>query len=162
MIGISGWSGSGKTSIIVKLIIVFKKKYNKEVCVIKRAHEDFTIDHKGKDSFKFSQAGAKRVIVSSRVKWVMLNHDIDKELKLEELIDLAGKHDIVIIEGWKEGKFKKIEIFRSELKKNPLYTEDKNFIAIATNDKDFKPMRKITLLDLNNEEEIADFIINNY
>ena len=160
MIGISGWSGSGKTSTIVRLIVILKKKYNKEVCVIKHAHKDFTIDHKGKDSFEFSQAGAKRVIVSSKVKWVMLNNNIDKELNLKELIDIAGKQEIVIIEGWKKGKFKKIEIFRSELKKKPLYIEDKNFIAIATNDKNFKPVRKISLLNLNNDEEIADFIIN--
>lgn len=160
IIGISGWSGSGKTSIIEKLIKIFKKKYNLDTSVIKHAHESFKIDHEGKDTFKFSQAGAKKVIISSKSKWVFLNNHLNNEAKLNDLIDVVGKKNIILVEGWKTSNIKKIEVYRSVLKKPLLYKLDNSFIAIATNEKNFTPNRRINVLDLDNAEEIADFIIN--
>ncbi len=160
IIGISGWSGSGKTTVIEKLIKIFKHKYELDVCVIKHAHESFKVDQKGKDSFRFSEAGAKKVLVSSKNKWVLFNNDLDEEANLHDLIKFAGKKEIILVEGWKASKIKKIEIYRSEIKKPLLHSKDKNFIAIATNDKRFCPTRKIDVLDLDNELEIANFIIN--
>ncbi len=159
IIGISGWSGSGKTSIIEKLIKIFKNDYGLNVSVIKHAHESFKIDHKGKDSFKFSEAGAKTVIISSKSKWVLLNNQIDKEPELYDLINIADNQDIILVEGWKHSKIKKIEVYRNDLKKPFLHETDKNYIAIATNDNNFVPKRKIFVLNLNNEKEVADFII---
>lgn len=160
IIGISGWSGSGKTTVIEKLIRIFKNNYELDVCVIKHAHESFNIDHKGKDSFRFAEAGAKKILVSSRSKWFFLNNELDEEANLYDLIKFAGKKEIILVEGWKASKLKKIEIYRSEIKKPLLHCMDKNFIAIATNEKNFCPERKIDVLDLNNEQEIANFIIN--
>ena len=64
------------------------------------------------------------------------------------------------MEGWKTSNIKKIEVYRSVLKKPLLYKLDNSFIAIATNEKNFTPNRRINVLDLDNAEEIADFIIN--
>ena len=46
--GIVGWSGSGKTHLICRIIKYFdKKKIN--ICSIKHSHHNFEIDKKGKD-----------------------------------------------------------------------------------------------------------------
>ena len=48
--GIVGWSGSGKTHLICRIIKYFdKKKIN--ICSIKHSHHNFEIDKKGKDSY---------------------------------------------------------------------------------------------------------------
>ena len=65
IIGIAGGSGSGKTRLVVELIKVFKKKYKLKVCALKHAHENFEIDKEGKDSFRFYEAGADQIIISS-------------------------------------------------------------------------------------------------
>ena len=45
--GIVGWSGSGKTHLICRIIKFFnKKKIN--ICSIKHSHHNFEVDKKGK------------------------------------------------------------------------------------------------------------------
>ena len=63
VIGISGWSGSGKTRLITKLIKYFVNDHNLRVCTLKHAHSSFRLDKKGKDSYKFMTSGAVQVQV---------------------------------------------------------------------------------------------------
>ena len=67
--------------------------------------------------------------------------------------------DLLIVEGWKKEKIKKIEVYREELNKPLLAKKDKNIIAIATNSKNIK-IDKIKILSLNKPKEIAQFIKN--
>ncbi len=53
----------------------------------------------------------------------------------------------------------KIEIHRHELNKPLLFKEDNNIFAIASNK---RIEANIPLLDLNNIDEISDFIINKF
>ena len=86
IIGISGWSGSGKTQLMSKLIKYFVEVCNLRVCALKHAHSSFEIDQKGKDSFKFSQAGASSVIISSSKQWAIINKVEKKEPSLKDLL----------------------------------------------------------------------------
>ena len=74
IIGISGWSGSGKTKLITNLIKFFKDNYSLKVCALKHAHHTFELDRKGKDSQKMFEAGANRVIIASSKQWIFLIH----------------------------------------------------------------------------------------
>ena len=160
IIGISGWSGSGKTQLIEKLIKFFIHEYNLKVCALKHAHSSFEIDHKGKDSYKFFEAGANKVIISSSKKWVMINKVKKKEPTLEELlINIEKNIDIVLVEGWKFSKIKKIEVYRHEIKKPLLSNTNQSFIAIASTSKKINIDKKIPILNLNDTSEIGDFII---
>ena len=73
IVGITGWSGSGKTTVVENLIKIFKSKHNLKVCALKHAHKNFKIDSPGKDSFKFYEAGAEQVIISSEKQWAVIN-----------------------------------------------------------------------------------------
>ena len=159
IIGIAGWSGSGKTTLVEGLIDIFKNHYNLRVCAIKHAHKNFTIDQEGKDSYKFTKAGAERVIVSSINQWTIINK-VQKEENIENLLKFTSDFNIVLVEGWKFSNLKKIEVHRSLIKKNVLFKEDKNIIAVATDNPDLIIPNSLKKLNLNNHLNIADFIIN--
>ena len=159
IIGIAGWSGSGKTTLVEGLVAILKNNYNLKVCVIKHAHKNFTIDQKGKDSYRFSKAGAERVIISSINKWTIINK-VQEEESIENLLKLTKNFNIVLVEGWKFSKLKKIEVHRSIIKKKILFEEDKNIIAIATDKLTLVTPKNLKKLNLNDHLDIAKFIIN--
>ena len=57
VIGVTGWSGSGKTALIVRLIPELAAR-GYRVATVKHAHHTFEIDTPGKDSFEHRAAGA--------------------------------------------------------------------------------------------------------
>ena len=161
VIGIAGWSGSGKTTVVESLINIFNTKYNFTVCVLKHAHENFKIDQEGKDSYRFSKAGAKQVIISSKKQWALINNLDNKEKDLDYLLKKTEDTNIVLVEGWKYSKLKKIEIYREKLGRDFLHIKDKNIVAIALENSNIPIKKSINKLDLNDHLSIADFIIKN-
>ena len=161
VIGIAGWSGSGKTTVVESLINIFNTKYNFTVCALKHAHENFKIDQEGKDSYRFSKAGAKQVIISSKKQWALINNLNNKERDLNYLLSKTENTNIVLVEGWKYSKLKKIEIYRENLGRDFLHIKDKNIVAIALENSNIPIKRSINKLDLNDHLSIADFIIKN-
>ena len=156
ILGLAGWSGSGKTTLIKNLLPKLKK-INISVSTIKHAHEGFDIDKPGKDSFIHREAGAQEVLISSSKRFALMANYINKESSLTELISKLTPVDLVLVEGWKKENIKKIEVYRKEVNKPLLALNDKNIIAIATNDKNIN-INNVMLLDINNYDSIAKFI----
>ena len=87
IIGISGYSGSGKTTTIINLIKFFKKSGIK-IGIVKHAHHNFDVDVPGKDSYRFRENGADEVFVSSARRTVHIVENIDgNELTFNEVIE---------------------------------------------------------------------------
>ena len=107
IIGIAGWSGSGKTTLVEGLVTIFNNNYNLKVCAIKHAHKNFKIDQEGKDSYRFSKAGAERVIISSINKWTIINK-VQEEESIENLLKFTKNFNIILVEGWKFSNLKKM------------------------------------------------------
>ena len=105
----SGWSGSGKTTIIEKIV----KKLSSEglrVSVIKHVVHGLDFDQEGKDSWKFTEAGAHHVLLASPGRTVQI---VRHEEPLEDLISCAEKGaDVILIEGWKRDPLPCIGIAR--------------------------------------------------
>ena len=156
ILGLAGWSGSGKTTLIKNLLPELRK-INITVSTLKHAHEGFDIDKPGKDSYIHRESGAQEVLISSNRRFALMSEYKKEELSLEKLIKKLRPVDLIIVEGWKKEKMKKIEVFRREINKPLLANKDKNIIAIATNDKNIK-IKDRTLLDLNDYKNIAKFI----
>ena len=127
---IVGSSGSGKTSVLVKLIPELRERGLK-IGTIKHHHRDFEIDHPGKDSWQHKQAGAERAMISSpkRIGIVM---DADHDHALDELIPFFTGLDIVLVEGYKKADRPKVEVFRHEVHNRPVCIDDKYLIAIVS------------------------------
>ncbi|GIR92750.1 MAG: hypothetical protein CM15mP93_09370 [Thiotrichaceae bacterium] len=162
IIGISGYSGSGKTTTIINLIKFFKKSGIK-IGIVKHAHHNFDVDVPGKDSYRFRENGADEVFVSSARRTVHIVENIDgNELTFNEVIEKIqrSKLDLVIVEGYKHEKFKKIEVYRKEVKKPMLCKNDKNIIAIISNDISNNDVQ-IPVFKLDDYKSIANFILKN-
>jgi molybdopterin-guanine dinucleotide biosynthesis protein B len=156
ILGIVGWSGAGKTTLITKLIPVLSGRGLK-VATLKHAHHAFDVDQPGKDSYEHRKAGASEVIVSSARRWVQM-HEVSegKEATLAELLQRLSPCDLVLIEGFKTERHPKLEIFRQAAQRSPLHPEDDRIVAIAS-DQEF-PGAGVPIVDLNNMQAVADLV----
>lgn len=159
IVGITGWSGSGKTDLVIRLIPVLTAR-GYQVATFKHAHHSFEIDKPGKDSYEHRKAGAVEVIVSSATRWALI-HDNGPEEKpgLYELLARMSPVDIVLVEGFKDEPHAKIEVFRPTNKSEPLFNNNSTIVAIATDVKLPKSDRPV--LDLQDTDAVADFILSN-
>src|SRR5271169_6092667 len=132
VIGFAGWSGAGKTTLIVRLIPELNRR-GFSVSTIKHAHHNFDLDQPGKDSYEHRAAGAEEVLVVSANR-VALMRELRgaPEPSLAELLRLLKNVDLVLVEGFKRNSLPKIEVFRSANDKPPLYPDDRNIIALIS------------------------------
>ena len=163
LIGFAAYSGTGKTTLIKDVVMILKKS-NYRVSVIKHAHHNFDIDQQGKDSYEIRKSGAENMLISSKNRWALMHENMNNnELTLIDLINLLGKikYDLILVEGFKAESFPKIELYRKEVSKDRglLSSSDKNVVAIATEQKT-KLETSLPVLDINNPQNIVDFIIN--
>jgi molybdopterin-guanine dinucleotide biosynthesis adapter protein len=126
IIGFYGYSNSGKTMLIERLI---RELSSREIAVaaIKLSGHPIGMDTQGKDTYRFTQAGANPVVLSSSLE---TDIKINKPLGMEEIIRLLKSIqiiDIIIIEGAKDTEIQKIRIGDIELRENTIWTYDGNF-----------------------------------
>lgn len=160
LLGFAAWSGTGKTTLLRKLLPALKAK-GVRVGVIKHAHHNFDVDHPGKDSYELRHAGASQMLISSAKRWaLMVEEDQGERPSLTRMLgrmDHAAL-DLVLVEGFKREAFPKIELYRASLGRECLHPDDPNIIAVAS-DKPLDPLREIPLLDLNDTLSLLDFIL---
>lgn len=135
VIGICGSSGAGKTTLIERLIPLFKAA-GQRVSVIKHAHHRFDIDQPGKDSWRHRQAGAYEVLVANSLRMAKIReYEAGHEPTVHEMIAELSDCDWVIVEGFKHMDLPKVEVWREELRekgKQPIYPDDPFVVAVAT------------------------------
>jgi molybdopterin-guanine dinucleotide biosynthesis protein B len=132
VIGLAGWSGAGKTTLIVKLIPGLKAR-GFSVSTLKHAHHAFDIDKPGKDSYQHREAGATEVLVSSANRWALM-HELRRapEPSLNELLAHLANVDLVIVEGFKAEAHVKLEVHRRDNGKPFLFPEDTHIKAVVS------------------------------
>ncbi|MDD5036588.1 MAG: molybdopterin-guanine dinucleotide biosynthesis protein B [Methylococcaceae bacterium] len=163
VLGFAAFSGTGKTTLLKRLIPLLKER-GLRVGLIKKSHHDFEIDKPGKDSFELRRAGASPVMLSSsHRRAIITEHAEIRERGLEEELgyfDQTGL-DLILVEGFKQERFSKIELHRPLLGKPLLFPEDPSIIALAA-DGELPIQANIPLLDLNSPGQIAAFILNRF
>lgn len=156
ILGIVGWSGSGKTVLITKLIPLLAGR-GLRVATLKHAHHAFDVDQPGKDSYEHRKAGAGEVIVSSSRRWVQMQEVGNRaEATLAELLRRLSPCEIVLIEGFKTERHPKMEVYRRANGKSPLHPGDSRIVAIAS-DQAF-PDASVPVVDLNDLPAVADLV----
>ena len=157
VMGIVGWSGSGKTSLLVEVLPILKG-HGLAVSTMKHAHHRFDVDKPGKDSFRHREAGASEVLVVTSSRWVLMHESREEpEPSIESLIERMTPVDLLLIEGFKTHHHPKLEIHRESEGKSLLCWEDPEIVAVASDVP--LPDLKIPRLDLNDPSAIADFIL---
>jgi molybdopterin-guanine dinucleotide biosynthesis adapter protein len=156
VLGITGWSGAGKTTLITQLIPALGAR-GLRVATLKHAHHEFDVDHPGKDSYEHRRAGACEVIVSSARRWVQMHELGDRpEATLRELLERVSPCDLILIEGFKGERHPKLEVYRHANERVPLHPNDDRIVAIAS-DHPF-PEAKVPQVDLNDIPAIAEVV----
>ena len=132
VIGLAGWSGAGKTTLIVKLLPALKA-HGLTVSTIKHAHHNFDVDVPGKDSYLHREAGAREVLVASSSRWALM-HELRgaPEPDLCHLLARLAPCDIVMVEGFKRDAHHKIEVHRVGNAKPFLFPDDPSIVALAS------------------------------
>ena len=153
--GIAGYSGAGKTTLLEKLIPQFTGQ-GMRVSLIKQTHHNFDVDRPGKDSFRHREAGATEVLLTCDQRWVLM-HELRgaAEPTLDEQLATLSPCDLVLVEGFKASAIPKLEVFRPDTGKPPIWPGNKNIIAVATDQAIDCPL---PVLNLNDIEGIAVFI----
>jgi len=157
VMGIVGWSGSGKTSLLVAILPILKAQ-GFAVSTMKHAHHHLDMDTPGKDSHQHREAGASEVMIVTSSRWVLLHESREEpEPSIESLIERMTPVDLLLIEGFKTHAHPKLEIHRQSEGKPLLCPEDPEIVAVASD----IPLPGLTVpcLDLNDPAAIAAFIV---
>jgi molybdopterin-guanine dinucleotide biosynthesis adapter protein len=157
VIGIAGWSGAGKTTLVTAIIPRLIAR-GARVSTIKHAHHSFDVDQPGKDSYTHRLAGASEVLVSSANRWALV-HELRgaAEPSLDSLLAKLAPVDLVLVEGFKHASHPKLEIFRAILGKPPLHPDDPYVVAVAS-DVVFAAAR-VPVVALDDTDAIVDLVL---
>lgn len=141
---IVGKKNSGKTTLVVALVAELASR-GWRIATIKHGHHDFEMDEPGRDSWRhFHEGGALATVMAGagKIGMVMrMEGEPDPERLVAELFAGRGYH-LVLIEGYKTGALPKIEVFRREQHRHPVYDpadaeSAARFLAVLTDDPSF-------------------------
>ena len=163
IVAISGIKNSGKTTLICRLLEIFKEK-GLRVAVLKHDGHDFEPDVPGTDTYRQLQAGAYGTAVFSKGKYMLVKQQ--PQISEKELMEFFPEAELILLEGFKYSTYPKIEIVRkgnsAESVSNP-----ERLMAIATNldaeeREALSVQENVPFFDLDNAKSIAEFILSDY
>jgi len=104
-IAFCGYSNSGKTTLIAKIVQSLSREYN--VGYLKHDAHSFAMDHEGKDTYWVRESGAHAVFISDSIHFA--------QIQSGSLEDIASKglflnNDLFFVEGYKELPLSKIVV----------------------------------------------------
>lgn len=150
-------SGTGKTTLLEKVIAELKKR-GRRVGVIKHDAHRFDIDHPGKDSHRLTAAGADTMLITSPEKLALVKRHAGSPSVEEAVATYFADVDVVLTEGFKRSALPKIEVHRKE--RSPALIcrgaeNDPTLVAVASDE----PLSiDVPVLDINDAAAVADFI----
>ncbi len=151
VIGFSAWSGVGKTTVIEKLVSVLTGR-GLRVAVVKHDVHGFEMDQPGKDSWRFYNAGAAAVVLTSPDKAALIRRGYSD---LETCLSMIHDADVILVEGFKQAEIPRIGLNRAESGKG--WTDaPQRFIALVTDEE--APDVSVPCFSFNNTEGLADFV----
>jgi len=145
------FSGTGKTTLLVKLVAELKSR-GLRLAVIKHDAHEFDIDHEGKDSWRLTKAGADVTVVVSAGKAAIIEN---RPVPFETILSRINDVDIIFTEGYKHGSWPKIAVRRLDSGK-PLPVPPEECFAIVT---DVPEQTDTPCFGLDDVRDLADFIL---
>jgi molybdopterin-guanine dinucleotide biosynthesis protein B len=160
VLGVIGTSGSGKTTLLEFLIGQLADRGLK-VNVIKHSHHDLELEPPGKDSARLRRAGAAEVMVASPFRFAIVRELRGAaEPSLEEQLARLSPADLTLLEGFKQYPIDKLEVYRRDQGRAPLYPADAHVVAVASDLPRPAELPESTVwLDLNAPLAVLDWLV---
>lgn len=159
VLAFAAFSGTGKTTLIEK-VVSYLKKEGLRVAVIKHVgHHPFEIDQKGKDSWRFHQAGADLTIINSVEKTALIEH---RELSFAQTVSMVRNVDLILVEGFRDEPLSQIGICREATGRG--FTDQFNrFVAIVTDIslESSQLPKELPKFGFDDIQDLSEFIIQN-
>jgi len=157
-VAFTGPSNSGKTTLILKVARKLIHEHHLQVAIVKHDPKDKArFDVEGKDSYKFSDTGAE-VIVTSPNRTTYFSH---RKSELEDMIQLFGDFDILLVEGLKNLPLPRISIFREYIDEAYFPYMDALAIDHTIDITQYDVPQNVTMLNLNATDEVINWILQN-
>ena len=156
-LGLAGWSGADKTTLLTGLIPRLRAR-GISVSTVKHAHHDFDIDSPGKDSWRHREAGAREVMLAAERRWVLMHERGPvPEAELDELLARMTPVDLVLIEGFRHSPHDKIEVHRAAIGRPLLAPDDSHIVAVASDTA--LPGLAVPVLPVDDHDALAGFVV---
>ncbi len=162
VVGLVAPSGSGKTTLLRAVVPILRQRGLRIGC-LKHSHHPLSVDRPGKDSQLLAEAGADQVLLAAADGWALMDYGpVPESARGADLAGLLARFDprrvdLVLVEGLRGQHYAKIEVFRSAVATTPLYVDDPDIIAVAT-DGELPTGAAPRTLPLDEPAAVADFI----
>ncbi len=155
IISFVGHSGSGKTTLIEKLVRELTQR-GLRVATIKNAHHKVALDTPGKDSWRYTQAGAAMSMLVTNGGVQLIAPQVEQREPQQLAERFLGEADLVLAEGFSLAAGAKIEVLRRECSTAPRCTVEEGVVALVTDvDEAYPQLPHFALDDVNG---IIEFI----
>jgi len=155
-VAFTGPSGSGKTTLIEKISIELVK--TRKIAIVKNDPSDKAkFDKDGKDSDRFYKTGADVAVVSP-TRTTLFSHSYRQ---IDELSNMFGNFDLLMVEGLKTLPLPRIAIFRNEIDESYLPVVSAIAIDSSIDLNNYDLPDSLSILDLNNTDAIIEWIDKN-
>lgn len=153
-VSVIGASGSGKTTLLARLVPELRRR-GMRVAAVKHSSDAHPLHKAGSDSERLEAAGAAPVVFATP-GGVQLTFPGDPALLLPAILErFSSALDLILVEGWKDGPFAKIEVWRKELGPS-LAVGRTDTLAIVTEDDAPASLCTFTTRDV---DQLADFLV---
>ncbi len=158
VLGVVGWSGSGKTSLLEHLVGRLAGQ-GLRVNIVKHSHHDIELEPPRKDSARLRMAGAAEVMIASPYRVAILRELRGAtEPSLAEHLARLAPADLTLVEGYKWERFPKLEVFRPVLGKPALYPDDADIVAVVSDVPPPGALAGRAWLDLNDPDGVIAWL----
>ena len=151
-----GHSGSGKTTLIEQLLPELTRR-GLRLATIKHAHHRVALDQPGKDSWRYTQAGAAISMLVTADALQLVADAVDRREPGQLAQRFLGEVDLVLAEGFSHAPGAKIEVLRRECARPPRCAIEDGLIAIVTDIGEVYP--ELPHFALDDIAGIADFAL---
>jgi molybdopterin-guanine dinucleotide biosynthesis protein B len=126
LIGFYGYSNSGKTTLIERLIGDLRAE-GLRVAAVKVSEQALSLDQPGKDSDRYAQAGANGVALAGRVE---SGFRFPERLALRDILHVleeVSAPDVILVEGADDDFVPKVRVGDKDLRANTRWTYDGDY-----------------------------------
>lgn len=150
---ITGWSKSGKTTLITKIIERLKLK-NKKIFAVKNVVNKYHLEPESKDTYKFLNAGSDEVFLVAKNEILNMKKIKNKREFFGIIESKIDKPDFVLLEGLYTENIPVIEVFNSRQKRTTKFPIEKLSAIVS----DQKITEDIPYFNLNDIDGIVKFM----